>query len=72
MDIILEKITTKPPIRKIVAILLLMLSANTSPKFENETKFFTGLGAYICSSLIIFPKSKNKSNSHTSQNMRNK
>ena len=37
IEIILEKITTKPPIKTIVEILLVILSDNTSPKFEKET-----------------------------------
>ena len=38
IEITLEKITTKPPISKIVEILLVILSANTSPKLEKETR----------------------------------
>ena len=37
MDMILEKITTKPPIKKIVEVALVMLSANISPKLEKDT-----------------------------------
>ena len=36
IDIILENITTKPPINKIVEILLVILSDIISPKFEKE------------------------------------
>ena len=37
IEITLENITTNPPIKKIVEILLVMLSARTSPKLENVT-----------------------------------
>ena len=40
IEMILEKITTNPPIKTIVEILLVILSANTSPKLEKETKVF--------------------------------
>ena len=39
IEIILEKITTNPPIKRIVEMLLVILSANTSPKFEKLTSF---------------------------------
>ena len=40
IEITLEKITTNPPINRIVEILLVILSANTSPKLEKETGLF--------------------------------
>ena len=40
IEIILEKITTNPPIKSIVEILLVILSASTSPKLEKETMDF--------------------------------
>lgn len=40
IEMILEKITTNPPIKSIVEMLLVMLSANTSPKLEKETVDF--------------------------------
>lgn len=46
MEIILEKITTKPPIIKIVEILLDMLFPKISPKFENETFLVTSYLEY--------------------------
>ena len=36
MEIILEKITTNPPIKRIVEILFVILSAKTSPKLEKD------------------------------------
>jgi len=36
IDIILENIITKPPINKIVDVALVILSAKTSPRFEND------------------------------------
>ena len=39
MEIILEKITTNPPIKRMVEMLLVILSAKISPKLENETDF---------------------------------
>lgn len=43
IEITLEKITTKPPISRIVEILLVILSAKTSPKLEKETGCFFSL-----------------------------
>ena len=43
IEIILEKITTNPPIRKIVETLLVILLAKTSPKLLKETYLFSGL-----------------------------
>ena len=40
IEIILEKITTKPPIKIIVETLLVILSAKTSPKLEKQILFF--------------------------------
>lgn len=40
IEIILEKIATKPPISNIVDILLVILSARTSPRLEKVTKVF--------------------------------
>ena len=39
----LEKITTKPPISKMVEMLLLILSAKISPRLEKEAVFFVCL-----------------------------
>ena len=41
IEIIHEKITTKPPIRRIVVILLIMLFDKISPRFEKETFLFS-------------------------------
>lgn len=43
IEITLEKITTNPPINKMVEILLVILSAKTSPKLEKETFFDSSL-----------------------------
>ena len=43
IDMILEKITTNPPIKRIVEILLVMLSAKISPKLEKEAVFLAWL-----------------------------
>ena len=37
IEITLAKITTNPPINKIVEVALVILSARTEPKFEKET-----------------------------------
>lgn len=39
IEITLENITTNPPIRRIVEILLLILSAKTSPRLDKEANF---------------------------------
>ena len=39
IEIMLEKITTNPPIRSMVEIEVVILSAKTSPKLEKETSF---------------------------------
>ena len=43
IDIILEYITTNPPINKIVEIAIVILSAYTSPKLEKDTVLFWDL-----------------------------
>ena len=50
MEIITEKITTNPPIIRMVEILLLMLLPNTSPKFLKVTVLeeFKLLLFFIC------------------------
>jgi len=51
IDIMLEKITTNPPINKMVEILLVILSANTSPKLEKVAKLLI-----FCLELELFLK----------------
>ena len=48
MDIILEKITTNPPINKIVEVALVILSANISPKLEKDAILMVCLLESVC------------------------
>ena len=54
IEITLENITTNPPINKIVEILLVILSANTSPKLEKETVLFSRLKLELELSKFLF------------------
>ena len=47
MDIILEKITTKPPIKRMVEMLLVILCDKISPKLEKEAVFCTKCGTKV-------------------------
>ena len=70
MDIILEKITTKPPINKIVEVALVILSANIPPKLEKDAVLVVCLLELVCvmqlsEVFFSFPKSKNNTNCYT-------
>jgi len=62
MEIITEKITTKPPIIKMVDIALVILSDKASPKLENVNLYFefTEKEDFLFNSPVsrVFPKFK--------------